>query len=113
MPLVIVNEYCSKCQCDSCRAIRHPETPEEIGRRWAEEVFAKVIAQLDQTDDAPETQSGKHDGVQDRQPVTTEHYGQVIAEAIAAEPNMITLTEGQINHIASEERKARQRRIER
>ena len=47
------------------------------------------------------------------EPVTTEDYGQAIAKAIAESTNLITLTEGQISHIASEERKAHRRRIER
>ena len=133
MPVVIVNDYCRKCQCGSCRAIRYPETPEEIGRRWVNEIFAKVKEQLDQADAKPETPASEQDDVPDSQhapsarhdekprpttayriePVTTGHFGQVIATAIAESPYLITLTEGQVNHIASEERKARQQRIER
>ena len=132
MPVVIVNDYCRKCQCESCRAIRYPETPEEIGRRWANEIFAKVKEQLDQADAKPETPASEQDDDPDQQhtpsarhdekprpatanriePVTTEHFGQVIATANTESTNMITSTEGQINHIASEERKASQRRTE-
>ena len=132
MPVVIVNDYCSRCQCDSCRAIRYPETPEETGRRCADEVFAKMKEQLDKTGDSTEAPDSEQDDVPDSQhapsarhdkkprpatayraePATTEHFGQVTATAIAESPYLTTLTEGQVDHIASEERKASQRRTE-
>lgn len=121
MPVVIVNDYCSRCQCDSCRAIRYPETPEELGRRGANEVFAKVKEQLNKAGDsseAPDRQAARHDekcrpATDTRsKPATTEHFGQVIATANAESPHTTTLTEGHDEHTASEERKARLRGAE-
>ena len=46
MPVVMVHEHRSKCQCKACRAIRYPETPEETGRRSDDEVFRKATARI-------------------------------------------------------------------
>ena len=127
MPVLITKHYCPNCRCKACWALRNPEPPEEIGKRVAREAFDKWLAERDSGNtETPNSEQGSEPGQRHgaaakprpvsaarSEPVTTETYGQAVAKAIAEHPNLITLTEGQISHIADEERKARRRRLQR
>lgn len=48
-----------------------------------------------------------------REPITTDDYGEAVAEALADAPLRLELTEGHVAHIEREERKAYRRRMSR